>query len=185
MEKLPQNAKRVFKGVIFEVWQWQQKMYDGSEQTFEVIKRPNTAQVIAIVKDKILILEQEQPHRNDSFPSLPGGRCEEGEEPLASAKREMLEESGYKSDNWSLWREQSPIGKMIWDVYTFIAKDCYKTQEPSPDEGEKVEPKMITFEELLELAENPLFREKELQDVLIEAKYDKNARDKFKKQLFG
>jgi ADP-ribose pyrophosphatase len=185
MEELPQNAKRVFKGEIFEVWQWQQKVYDGSEKTFEVVKRPNTAQVIATVDDKILILDQEQPHRKDTFLSLPGGRCEEDEAPLDSAKRELLEETGYKSDNWTLWRRESPVGKMIWDIYTFIAKDCYKAEEPNLDEGERIEVKLITFEEFIDLADDPSFREKELQEQLLRAKYDSIVRAKLKKQLFG
>ena len=56
--KLPKNARRVFKGEIFEVWQWPQKMYDGSTETFEMLKRPDTTQVIATVGDKIALLIQ-------------------------------------------------------------------------------------------------------------------------------
>ncbi len=39
--KIPPNAKRVFKGIIFDVYQWQQKMFDGSKETFEMLKRAN------------------------------------------------------------------------------------------------------------------------------------------------
>jgi len=72
--KLPKNARRVFKGEIFEVWQWPQKMYDGSTETFEMLKRPDTAVVIPVVGDKILILTQAQPNRPKAFYSIAGGR---------------------------------------------------------------------------------------------------------------
>tara|TARA_Y100000031_G_C8045433_1_gene303670 strand:- start:344 stop:646 length:303 start_codon:yes stop_codon:yes gene_type:complete len=85
-QPLPENAKRVFKGVIFDVYQWEQEMFDGSFDTFERLKRPDTAQVIPVVGDKILVQVQKQPNMIKSCFSLPGGRCEEGEDPMVAAK---------------------------------------------------------------------------------------------------
>ena len=36
---LPENAKLVFKGVLFDTWQWEQELFDGSYSTFEVVVR--------------------------------------------------------------------------------------------------------------------------------------------------
>jgi len=41
--KLTSQAQRVFKGIIFDVYQWKQKMFDGSQGIFEMLKRPDTA----------------------------------------------------------------------------------------------------------------------------------------------
>jgi len=185
MDKLPENAKKVFDGKIFEVWQWQQPVYDGSTKTFEALKRPNTAQSIAVVGEKILIIKQEQPHKDKPFLSLPGGRCEGDEDPLMAAKRELLEETGYSSDNWKLWRQQNPYAKIIWTVFTYIAKDCRKTQEPNPDFGEKLETRLYTFDQFIDLAEDTEFYEKELQCHLIKAKYDKRSREELRREIFG
>lgn len=182
---LPKKAKRVFKGVIFEVWQWKQKMFDGSYQVFERLKRPDTCQVIPIVGDKILIQMQKQPDVVKAFPSLPGGRRDEGETPLKAAKRELLEETGYASNEWKLWRKQEPYSKLIWTVYTFIASNCRKIQKTKGDSGEKTKPKLITFNEFLELSDNPDFYEKELVGVLHRARYDKKFQKEFYKLLFG
>src|SRR5438105_1998877 len=57
---LPDNAQRVFKGMIFDVYQWPQKLYDGSEHTFEMLKRTDTVSAICLVNDKILMLDDEQ-----------------------------------------------------------------------------------------------------------------------------
>jgi ADP-ribose pyrophosphatase len=70
--KIPKEAKLVFKGVIFDVYQWQQKMFDGSFETFEMLKRPNTVEIIATQGDKILLSHQSQPNKKD-FLSLFGG----------------------------------------------------------------------------------------------------------------
>jgi len=183
--QLPPNAKLVFKGKIFEVWQWEQKMYDGTVEIFEKLKRTNTAQVIAVAGDKILIQTQSQPDKKKSFISLPGGRCEEGESALAAAKRELLEETGYVSDDWELWREENPVGKMIWTVSTYIARNCRYKQPPQLEAGEKIVTRLIPFNEFLMLSEDPAFYErKDLYCALIRARLDKKFQEEFKKLLF-
>lgn len=146
--KIPPQAKRVFKGIIFDVYHWQQKMFDGSEETFEMLKRVNTIEVIAVKDGKICISHQSQPTKKD-FYSLFGGRAEEGEEPLVTAKRELLEESGMTSENWELYKSYRPLHKIDWEIYTFIAKDCKKVAEPKLDPGEKIETMELSFDEFI------------------------------------
>ena len=93
MSKIPKQAKKVFSGEIFDVYQWPQKMYDGSTANFEMIKRANTALIIPILEDKILMIEEQQPGKKYDH-TLVGGRQEKNETILACAKREFLEETG-------------------------------------------------------------------------------------------
>ena len=125
--QIPPHAKRVFEGKLFDVWQWEQEMYDGSKKIFERLKRPNSVQAIAIVGDKIIVQTEEQPDRPEPFRSIPGGRCDGDEDPLLAAKRELLEETGYVSADWELWRERQPVGKIEWTIYTYIARNCTRT----------------------------------------------------------
>ncbi|MFH1187732.1 MAG: NUDIX domain-containing protein, partial [bacterium] len=113
--KIPKSAKLKFKGIIFDVYQWEQKMFDGTYETFEMLKRPDTVEIIPVAGDKILINEQQQPN-TPVFLSLFGGRVDEGEEPLRAAKRELLEEAGYASDDWEIIRACEPYSKMEWTV---------------------------------------------------------------------
>ena len=182
--KFPKNAKRVFKGEIHEVWQWPQKMFDGSVATFEMLKRPDTAVVIPVVGDKILILHQSQPNK-PNFLSLAGGRCEPIEKPLNAAKRELLEETGYVSRDWKLWQRISPVGKIIWTVYTYIARDCLYWQPQRLDAGEKITTKLIGYDEFLQLADDQNFYERELIGYMLRARYDKKEYKKFHKLLFN
>ena len=59
--KIPINAKKVFSGIIFDTYQWEQEMYDGSHKIFEMVKRSPTVDVIATMDDKIITLWEEQP----------------------------------------------------------------------------------------------------------------------------
>lgn len=181
---MPPHAKLAFKGKIFEVWQWEQEMFDGTTATFERLKRPDTATVIPVVGDKILMLDEQQPD-TDMFLSFPGGRLDEGEESLAAAKRELREETGYTSEDWELWSDVYPSGKIDWIMYTFIARQCMQAYTPSLDAGERITPHLVTFDEFLALPDTPLFRQRFLVPTLLRARYEPEAREKLRKTLFG
>ena len=181
---IPAQAQMVFKGKIFEVWQWEQKLFDGTSAIFERLRRPNTTIVIATTKDTVLVLEEEQPDSVAPFISIPGGRVDEDEEPAHAIKRELLEETGFESDDWQLLREDNPIGKIEWTIYTYIARDIKKTKEPSPDAGERITSKLISFEDFLELARNESFPEKHLIPMLAVAALDPEKKEELRKLLF-
>ncbi|SRR5581483_5763994 len=134
---IPDNAERVFQGKIYDVYQWPQPLFDGSIATFEMLKRPDTVVAIGIVDDKIVVLEDEQPHRG-ARTSFPGGRVDVGEDTLTAAKREMDEEAGYSFANWKLLDVQQPEVKIEWFVYVYIAWGVTMSGRPHWDAGEKI-----------------------------------------------
>jgi len=151
---IPDKAKRVFKGVIFDVYQYEQELYDGSVAIFESVKRPDTIEVFATVGEKILILEDEQPHRNKLI-ALPGGRTEDTDKStLDVAKRETLEETGYSFDNWRLIEVKKPIEKGEWFIYTYLASGKYSKVEPKVDAGERIKVLLKSFNEVKKLQES-------------------------------
>ncbi|MBI5794237.1 NUDIX hydrolase [Candidatus Uhrbacteria bacterium] len=185
MAKIPDEAKKVFEGVIFDVYQWQQKMFDGTAQTFERIKRVNTAEMIVTQGDLILIQEEQQPDR-EPFLTFPGGRIENDEDPLAAAKRELLEETGYACDRWSLYREVMPIVKIDWTVYLFVGQDARWVQDPHLDAGEKISVRWVTLDEFLDLADSgklTYFLE-QFRTEFVRAKYHAPSREALRQKLF-
>lgn len=180
--KIPQVAKKVFQGTIFSVWQWEQEMFDGTTATFEVLKRPNTIEVIATSGDKIYMSRQSQPNKHNYY-SLYGGRGEEGEDPLTSAKRELLEESGLESDDWEFIKSYQPVHKIDWEVYLFVARSCKKVAEPKLDSGEKIEEIECTFDEFIKIVEHDEYWGNQLAFDI--AKMEKNGTlSTFKEKLF-
>ncbi len=181
--KIPTDAKRVFKGVIFDVYQWQQQMFDGTNETFEMLKRPDTVEVIAIQNGQILMTHQSQPNKPDFF-SLFGGRVEEGEEPSAAAKRELLEESGLASDDWELLKIYRPLSKMEWSIYIYIARDCKKISEQKLDAGEKIVTVSYSFSEFFEKLISDKSWEPELALDLLKMERNPKELEAFKQKLF-
>jgi 8-oxo-dGTP pyrophosphatase MutT (NUDIX family) len=169
---IPEHATRVFKGIIFDVYQWEQELYDGTTATFERLKRPGTSVVFGVFEDgKILLAEQEQPGRSLHIGAI-AGRAEPGEDPLTVAKREFLEETGYEAEKFVLWDERQPADKIDWTVSTFIAKGLKKVAEQRLDAGEKITLKPVTFEELIDTGSSAGFMEKEVKVKFVEAKHD-------------
>jgi ADP-ribose pyrophosphatase len=183
--ELPKGAQRKFKGILFDVYQWPQRMYDGSEKTFECITRKATLNVIPVVGDKILIQEQQQPHQEQVYLSLPGGQIEPGEDPLEGAQREFLEESGYISQDWELWNLWRGHIIIQWKSYFYVARNCKKIQEPQLDAGEKIKDKLITYDEFLDLAVHDQFRDHICKYLLAQVILKSKGREKFKQLLFN
>lgn len=149
---IPDVAERVYRGLIHDVYHWQQKMFDGSFATFEMLRRADTTAVICVVDGKILVLDDEQPNRGPRK-SFPGGRVDTTDaDILEAAKREVLEEAGYTFKNWRLVEVEQPQTKIEWFVHTFIAWDGQQVAEPQSDAGERITVNHLSFDEVKHLA---------------------------------
>ncbi len=183
-QPIPDHAKCVFKGVLFDVYQWEQEMFDGTKKTFEKLKRPDTVVVFAVLPDgKILLTEQEQPGKAP-FIGATGGRVDEGEDILAAAKRELLEESGYEAEEFILLDARHPVSKIDWAIYTFIAKGLKKVSDMDLDAGEKIKLLPVTFDQFTDIiinSEDDKFSDKELAGRFFKAKLDPRKMEDLRK----
>ncbi len=122
-QPIPDHAECVYKESIFDVYQWQQEMYNGTVRTFEKLKRPDTVIVYGILDTgDILLIEQEQPGNTISKVSGCGGRIDPNEDVLMGAQREFLEESGYEASEYIFWKAVQPVTKLDWVVYFFVVR---------------------------------------------------------------
>ncbi|MEA2092854.1 MAG: NUDIX hydrolase [Patescibacteria group bacterium] len=180
-QPIPNHAKKVFSGIMFDVYQWEQKLFDGTKTTFEKLKRPDTAVIFPVTDEgKIILTEQEQPGKKP-FIGAAGGRIDEGEDVLEAAKRELLEETGYKASKYILWNSCQPISKIDWAVYIFIAKGIKKVSDLNLDAGEKITLKEVSIDEFIEIGTGEKFAEKEIINQLYEAKLYPKKREEVKK----
>jgi len=185
--EIPKEAKLVFKGILFDVYQWQQKVFNGGYQTYERLKRKNSVNVFCITEDKkIILLDEEQPGR-PPFRTVPGGQIEGGEDSDVSARREVLEETGYEVGDLELWQAVYPYGnKIAWTVYSYIARGCKKIQEQHLDGGERISIRLVTFEEFIDIAlDVDQFQNMEISMKIMQALRDPEEMERLKKFLFG
>jgi ADP-ribose pyrophosphatase YjhB (NUDIX family) len=147
-------AKIVYEGVLHTIYQWDQLMFDGSFSKFEMIKRNPSVSVIAVTdKEEIILIEEEQPFNGTTL-TLPGG-ISESSDLEREIKRELLEETGFESDDFLHFDSIDILNysKMEWQAHFFIAKNCYKTDKTATlDAGEKITVKLVNFDEFLNIA---------------------------------
>jgi 8-oxo-dGTP pyrophosphatase MutT (NUDIX family) len=171
-QPIPPNAKKVYKGVIFDVWQWDQRLFDGSKTTFEKVSRGDSVVIFPILDDgKIVLNEQNQPGRK-TFLSAAGGRIDSGESVYDAARRELLEETGMEAERFILWKAAQPVTEIDWASYVFVAKGVRKVAGLTLDSGENIKPMYVSFDEFLKIAMQDDFYEKEIQVDIFRALLD-------------
>jgi ADP-ribose pyrophosphatase len=182
---IPPQAKRVFQGIVYDTYQWQQEMYDGTFKTFEMLQRRDSVQVIAVTPDKqILVTKQHQPN-HPLFLGLAGGGMNAGESPEEAGKRELLEETGYAGSTWELFNTCRLLNRVDWLIYTYVARDCTKVTEPHIDNGEKIEVILMSFEDFLETCLQKEFRDDDFRSQIYEAKLDVGKMRELRRRILG
>ena len=182
--KIPEHAKLVHKGVVFDVFQWEQELFDGSTTTFEGLNRRDTALVIPILENgNIVVINEEQPWATPRTSLLGGGR-ESDEEMIDTAKREMLEEAGLTSEDWQKIRVYTPSGKIEWDIHVFVARNCKRVAEPLNDPGEKIEQVELNFDDFVKTVCSRGFWDQGFACDVLRAAYEDKLNE-FKSELYG
>ncbi len=178
---IPNHAKTVFEGVLFDVYQWQQELFDGTTTTFEAgIKTPVCAIFAITPEKKILYLKQEQPNR-PLYYSIPAGRIEQNEKPIQAVQRELLEETGYNVDTIQPFHTVLEEGKIIQEETYFIGYNAQKITQQNLDGGEKIEILSASFEEFCQLIRDPNFLiHPDIKFLFYEALLDKQKMDKLR-----
>ena len=181
-QPIPAHAKKVFSGVTIDVYQWEQEQFDGTVKTFEKVKRKfDTVTVIPITEDgKIIITRQEQPGTTP-FIGFPGGVIDADEQPLATAARELREETGFEAKEFILWSATQLLTKTDWALYTFIAKGCREVSSLKLDSGEKLELEFISFDKFLQVAAQEDFRDMEIAIKIFQMQSTPGDLDKLRK----
>lgn len=109
----------------------------------------NSVIVIAITKDRKYIITFQNRIKDTTIAEFPAGYIENNEEPIEAAKRELLEETGYITDDLFIVDEAytSPgIDNSI--TYIVIANNCSKTNKKSSNGTELVNYGLFTEFEL-------------------------------------
>lgn len=181
--KIPDGAQRVFKGVIFDIYQWQQELFDGSFATYEMAARRDGAVVFPVLPDgRILLVKDTQPVQGTVI-TAPAGGVEEGEAPEQAARRELLEETGYVAEELTPLFSVSPSKKVAWTIHLFVGKGVKKISEPALDAGERIELYPVSFDEMVRLAteESENFQNKEFTFLAFLARLDPSKMETLRK----
>ena len=146
------SGSRVYDGALLKVNRDVVRLPDGSEGTREYIRHPGAVAVVALFEDGKVLLERQfrYPHRRE-FIEIPAGKLEPGEPHLDTAKRELLEETGYVAAHWTrLGVIHTAIAYTDEAIDLFLAKKLSKARRQL-DQGEFLEVLEVPFGEALDM----------------------------------
>lgn len=130
----------VYDGNFIKVRKDHAQLPDGSVSTREYITHPGAVAILAMLDNGNLVMERQfryAPQRE--FIELPAGKIDPGEDPLLTAQRELLEETGYVAKEWVHLATAWPcIGYADERMEYYLARGL-TLQQRQLDEGEFLE----------------------------------------------
>jgi ADP-ribose diphosphatase len=140
------SSKLAYKGKVFSVFSDKVEEPGGNINVRDVIRHNGSVVILAVDESKNpndpdIIFERQYRHAAGQFLiELPAGRVEPKEPTLAAAKRELIEETGYRAKRWTLLTKYfaSPGFLGEW-MQIYLARDIREgAAAPEPDENIEV-----------------------------------------------
>jgi ADP-ribose pyrophosphatase len=150
------SAETVYHGRVFDVVHTRLRFDDGAEAEHAVVEHPGAVAIVALnERGQWLLVRQYRAAVGGELLEIPAGTLDPGEEPLATAHRELREEIGFAASHLE------PIGG-TWMAPGFCSEYLHyfvaTGLEPSPlpgDEDERLsEPVAMTFDEVVAAIED-------------------------------
>jgi ADP-ribose pyrophosphatase len=139
----------LLQGSRFNVHQMELIGSDGKAYHREVIRHPGAVVLLPLIdRDTVVLIENRRPSVRQTLLELPAGTREEGEEPEATAARELIEETGYQAGTLTLIHEfYSAPGICDELMHLYVARDLTKGQHHR-ETTEEIENRVATRQEI-------------------------------------
>lgn len=151
------SSKLAYEGPLFKVFTDVVREPGGTEQRRDVVRHGGSVVILAVddsgsKRDPLIVLERQYRHAaNEYLWEIPAGKMDPGEERLAAAKRELLEETGYKAKKWTkLVRYFASPGFLGEWMQVFLAEQLV-AGDAQPEEDEHIELFLVPLSEVLRM----------------------------------
>jgi len=141
-----------YEGKLLTLKEDEVQLPDGRTALREYVLHPGGSMVVPLFEDFSLLFERQFRYPvGNHFLELPAGKVDRGEAPLAAARRELFEETGYVAERWHHLATLYPsVGYSNERVDLFLAQGLKHEGHPGED-GEFIECVRIGIDEALEL----------------------------------
>jgi ADP-ribose pyrophosphatase len=127
----------------------------GTLVTRETVQHPGAVVILPLLEhDRVCLVRNYRVAVRQTLIELPAGTLEEGESPLATAARELAEETGYTA------ARLAPLGMLLMSpgilneqMHLFVATGL-AIGEPSPEPGEEIERLIVLWDEALAMVDD-------------------------------
>ncbi|HEY6250112.1 MAG TPA: NUDIX hydrolase [Candidatus Angelobacter sp.] len=154
------SSKTVFRGRVFRVDADEVKEPGGVRVRREVVRHPGSIVIMALREDKanathepLLLLERQYRYAADArLWELPAGKIDPGEDDLAAAKRELLEETGFAAAKWQRALKFYPSPGFLDELmHVFLARNLTRG-EARPEDDERITVRFFPVKQVVKMA---------------------------------
>jgi len=147
------SGEVVYTGKFFQVHRDLVRLPDGTQAVRDYLKHPGAVAIVAITAQGEVLLERQHRYPvGRDFVEIPAGKLDPGESHIETAKRELLEETGYTAAQWTrLGLIHNAIGYSDESIELWLATGL-ATGAAQLDPGEFLEVFALPFEETLAMA---------------------------------
>jgi ADP-ribose pyrophosphatase len=149
------SSRVSFEGPVFRIVTDEVREPGGQAHRRDVVRHPGSVVILAVddsksQRDPLILLERQYRHAAAQYLyEIPAGSLDPGEDPLAGAKRELLEETGYKAKHWSkLIRFYASPGFLGEWMQIYLAEGL-TPGDAEPEEDEQIELFAVPLSEVL------------------------------------
>ena len=119
------GSEPVFRGNFLEINRDVARLPDGRTSTREYVLHPGASAMIAVADDERILVERQFRYAMGRvYVEIPAGKLDPGETSIETARRELLEETGYEAGRWAFLTQLHPaIGFSNELMDLFVARD--------------------------------------------------------------
>ncbi|HKJ68238.1 MAG TPA: NUDIX hydrolase [bacterium] len=145
------TSTSVFDGVLLHVYRDEVELPDGRTSIREYVKHPGASVMVPLLDTEDIVLERQYRYPlGRELVELPAGKIDQGEDPIESARRELLEETGYEGDRFTKIGILHPcIGYSDEVIHIYIVEELTFHREQQ-DKDEFIETFTLPFDEALD-----------------------------------
>lgn len=146
------EPERLLETAVFYVERIRYSTQAGGERTRSVVRHPGAVAIVPMVDaEHVCLIRNFRPSVNRTLIEIPAGTLEPGESVEQTARRELIEETGYQAERWRPLHAMflSP-GILDERMHLFLAeglREVGAAREP----GEEIENLIVPFNEALQM----------------------------------
>jgi ADP-ribose pyrophosphatase len=154
------SSKTVFRGKIFGIRRDEVIEPSGVRTSREMITHPGSVVVLPVLADGRVVLIRQYRHAARQFLwELVAGRIDKGESPRQAARRELIEETGYRAKRFRVFLDFFPTPGFLEERMFILLASGLKEGQASPEDDEKIEVRAYGRKQLEQMIQKRIIRD--------------------------
>jgi ADP-ribose pyrophosphatase len=154
------SSELVFESSAFNVYTDRVIEPGGREAKRDIVRHNGSVVILAVddsksKKDPMVVMERQYRHAAGQYLwEIPAGKIDEGEKRLPAAKRELLEETGYRAKKWTKLVRYYPSPGFVGEWMQIFLAEGLTSGDAQPEDDEEIELFLMPLSAVLKMIDH-------------------------------